>query len=815
MTITIQQLVDDTSPETTVLVFGAGASIPSDAPPVNSLVDRISKEFQIENEGLTLAEIAGLAERKKNRVELIKCLRSAFKGVRAKGSILNLPLYNWRSIFTTNYDEIVEDAYERKSKPLNVYTSNFDFTIHENLVATKYFKLHGTIGKDAADGHSSRMILTDHDYDLTQDYREALYSRFQSDLMDGGNVIIIGQSLADPDLRDVIQKAVAAQQKSFSGGRISLLLYTKDENRASLFEARGLRIAFGGLDDFFLALAKKHAGTVSVHTDTGDLLDYFPRLRPVTVNVSEEVNPTKSDLSAIFSGWPARYSDITSNFTFDRTIASEISQLLQTPEKICALILGASGVGKTTAARQAVLRLRLANFSAWEHKVEHPLIKEDWVEVATRLHRNSSKGVLFIDDAHLHLLAINELIDALSSSKNDSLKLILVSTRNNWNPRVKSPNIYLKGVEKLLSQLNQSEIERLLILVDTVPQIRVLVETGFGGFSRYEQRRRLQDRCEADMFVCLKNIFASEKFDDIILREFTGLEANQQDIYKLVAAMEHAGIHVHRQLVMRLTSISAAQISAILESLADIINEYVINAKEGIYGWRVRHSVIATIVSKYKFGDIDKVISLFEQVIDQISPTYDIEIRTIRELCNVETGIIVIPDKTVQNRLLRRMMSIAPAERVPRHRLIRNLIDQGEFEKAESEIRIFEKDFRRDGPIMRYRILLMIARALHTKGLMLDDRIVILEKARELAVQAVEQFAQNKTVLGAYCELGVETYKLSGKIDVYDAAMDKLKKAELRLADPDITKMVVRFQRRLTAQAQSESAFFTPEVADD
>ncbi|MFJ9452207.1 SIR2 family protein [Herbaspirillum sp. NPDC101397] len=801
MAISIQQLIEEIVPERTVLVFGAGASVDSDAPSAAQLIELIGSEFGIRGESLTLAEVSGLAERKRSRVDLISCLRKAFKGVRAKGAILNLPLYNWKSIFTTNYDEVVEDAYKRKLKPLTVFSSNFDFTVHADPAAVKYLKLHGTIGKDIADGHVSRMIITDLDYDLTQDYREALYIRFSADLTDGSHIVIIGQSLADPDLREVIQKALAIHQKSMSGGRITLLLYTRDESRASLFEARGIRVVFGGVDDFFLALAKRNSSTVMAFEDTGDFLEHTPRLRPVTINVADEVDADKANLSAIFNGWPARYGDITRNFTFDRTVAAEIAEYLRSSDNLCALLLGASGVGKTTAARQAVIRLRNAQYLAWEHKSDHALIVDDWVSVATRLKNASKVGVLFIDDAHAHLMSVNDLVDALVGANIFSLKIILVSTRSHWNPRVKTPNIYLKGVERHLSQLSGAEIDRLLTLVETVPQVRSLVESGFGGFSRYEQRRRLLDRCEADMFVCLKNIFASEKFDDIILREFAGLDPDQQEIYKLVAAMEHAGIRVHRQLVMRLASISAHQVASSLQSLTDIIHEYGVNEKEGIYGWRVRHAVIASIVSRYKFSDVEKITELFTKVINQISPTYDIEIRTIRELCNIESGLAVIPDKHIQNTLLRRMMSIAPAERVPRHRLIRNLIEQGDFDQAESEIRIFEKDFRRDGPIVRYRILLMIARAIETPGLMREDREAILQQACDLAVVAVEQFESNKTVLSAYCELGVETYKLTGNAAVYDAAIEKLKKAEGRLADPEITKMVARFQRRITSQS--------------
>lgn len=798
MPISLQELVDEISPERTILIFGAGASIPSDAPSVKQLVDKIATVFNIESDGLTLSEIAGLAERKRNRRDLIQLVREEFKGVRPKGSILNLPLYSWKSIFSTNYDELVESSYLRAHKPITVFSSNFDFTVHSEPNSTKLFKIHGTLNKDVADGDSSRMILTDLDYDLTQEYREALYARLTADMTSGTQVIIIGQSLADPDLRELVQKAISINQKAMSGGRIALLLYNSDLNRASLLESRGLKVAFGGLDDFFLRLAKKSPDQTFTNLETGDFLDLSPGLRPVTISVETELNIDRADVSAIFNGWPARYADIARGFTFDRNVAIELADTLRQDAALCAVLLGASGVGKTSAARQSLLRLRGSGFVAWEHRGDHPLNPGHWQKVAERMAAKNAFGVLFIDEAHSHLRDVNDLVDRLAASGSKHLKLLLVSTRNHWGPRVKTPNIYAFGKEISLSQLNGQEIDRLLTLVETVPAMRVLVEAGFGGFSRHEQRRRLIDRCEADMFVCLKNIFATEKFDDIILREYAGLATTEQEIYRFVAAMEHAGIRVHRQLVIRLLGIQASNVSAALSSLAEIISEYDVNAKEGIYAWRVRHPVIAAIIAKYKFSDILQVIDLFEKVIAQISPTYDIEIRTIRELCNIESGLSVIPDKNIQNRLLRQMMSIAPGERVPRHRLIRNLIDLGEFEKAESEIRIFEKDFQRDGPVVRYRILLMIARATLTPALLHEDRIVILEQAREFAAAASEKYETNKTVLGAYCELGVETFKLTGSHSVYDEAMNRIKKAEARLGDPDITKMILRYQRRIT-----------------
>lgn len=89
------------------------------------------------------------------------------------------------------------------------------------------------------------------------------------------------------------------------------------------------------------------------------------------------------------------------------------------------------------------------------------------------------------------------------------------------------------------------------------------------------------------MFVCLKNIFASESFDDIILREFAGLDGGPQDIYKHVAAMETLGVRVHRQLAIRMLKIEPSRIASILESLDDIVEEYPIEKRHGEDALRV------------------------------------------------------------------------------------------------------------------------------------------------------------------------------------------------------------------------------------
>ncbi|MGJ4890267.1 SIR2 family protein [Bradyrhizobium sp. HKCCYLRH3099] len=798
MPIALKELVGRIRPRNTVLFFGSGSSIPSGACSAKDLATKLGEPIGLDAAQYSLSELAALYEGKRDRKALINVIRANLGRLRPTGGLVNLPNYPWKSLFTTNYDQLIEEVYKKASEDLNVYSSNFDFTMHDQSASTKLFKLHGTVEKDISDGYVGRLIITDTDYDHTQDYRQRLYDRLRSDVA-GAHLIIIGHSLSDPNIKDEVARAVDLNSEVDGSGRITLLLYTRDETRAVLYEKRGIEVCFCGIDDFFAELLRQQAPSVRM-ISSEDPLDQIPGLHPVTVDVRHSVDLGLSNFANMFAGWPATYAEIEQNLTFQRSLSDELETYLDGSGVLAAVIVGASGVGKTTAARQLQLRFLSKDNLCWEHRQDQPLSVDLWGKMMELLRQRKQQGFLFIDNAHMYLHELNELIDHAVATDNAHLKLVLASNRNHWYPRVKTPNLYKYSREWVLSKLTLEEVERLLQLVDSNEIIRKLVEPQFSGFSRHERRRRLVERCEKDFFVCLRNIFASESLDDIVLREFADLGPIDQDIYRYVAAMESAGIRVHRQLVVRLLGLPISSIPAVLQNLLDVVHEDDVDVIDGIFIWRTRHPVIASIITKYKFSDKRKTIDLFDKVIDGINPTYDIEVRTIRELCNIETGLPSIAEKSEQNRLLRKMMSIAPGERVPRHRLIRNLIEQGEFEKAETEIRIFNKDFGPDGPVHRYKVTLMVARAVRTQGIMDEDRITILEQARELAVAGCDRYPNNKNMLSAYADLGIEYYRRTGRYEFYDDAIKKLKLAEDRIGDPDISKIILRFERRLAGK---------------
>lgn len=802
MPIDIARLAAALTPTNTVLLFGAGSSVPSGAPQVRDLQVHFEHIFDISADEYTIAEQTSIIENTtRDRPRLISALREKFAGLKPTGALLNLPLYDWKSIYTTNYDELIEESYRRKGRPLYAYSSNFDFRPRSEPDAVQLFKLHGTIGEDVSDGKNSRIILTESDYDLTEEYRQQLFDRFKAD-MAGSHLVIVGHSLVDPDIRAVIDRAARINRTSGGGGRITLFVYTPDPGRALLFENRGIEVCFGGLDDLFAGLASRIAPHATTLT-TGDPLDHQPALRPASTDVTHAVRNMRANVAGMFNGWPATYGDIQAGLTFRRNLCDALAQQLSATERPIAIVLGPSGVGKTTAARQALTELVRRGFLCWEHKTDQLLLSQNWRHIGKILEDEGKDGCLLIDDAHIDLGEVNDLVDGLNTDGTTRLRLILVSSKNHWRPRVKTPALHKRANEHFINKVSGRELDSLLNLLDSNSSIQKLVDGQFSGFSRPERRRRLSERCEADMFVCLKNIFATEKLDDIILRDYGTLDVSSQEVYRVVAAMEYAGVRVHRQLIIRLLGISAMSIEGLLERLTDIIHEQTLNEREGIYAWYGRHKIIMGIIAEHKYYKDSSKYELFDRVVENIQPTYDLELRTIRELCNVETGLSTLVDRNQQNVLLRKMISVAPRERVPRHRLIRNLIALQKYDEADTEIRIFERDFRLDGPAARYKIDAATNRALYAPGLLQEDRIVLLDKAKVLATSILDRHRNNKAVIASYCELGISTAKLTGDAAPFTHGITLLKAAEEQTSDPDISRLIAQLERRMDRVRQN------------
>jgi hypothetical protein len=357
------------------------------------------------------------------------------------------------------------------------------------------------------------------------------------------------------------------------------------------------------------------------------------------------------------------------------------------------------------------------------------------------------------------------------------------------------PALFRHGYTARLSVLTSDDISALVRLAAEQPAIRALVDPSFGALAPQEQVRRLRERARADMYVCLKNIFAGAGLDDILLQEYAELSDGEQDVYRFVAALEAAGGRVHRQLVLRLLGISGDMIFSLLQSLEGIVDEYEIDAGQGLYGWATRHELIAAAIAKYKYSDQEQLLDLLEKTISSLNPGVRIELLGLREMCHTEFGIASITDDKQQIGLYEKIIDIVPGERGPRYSLIRKHLGMRNADAAEQTIRSAEDTVGSDRPIARFKVRLAILRAETTLGILPEDRVAILRNAEPIAVKAIKRYKDDKFSYVAYAELGYAAARINGQLGMLDKAIAEMSAACDRILDPAMASDLERYEK--------------------
>ena len=239
--------------------------------------------------------------------------------------------------------------------------------------------------------------------------------------------------------------------------------------------------------------------------------------------------------------------------------------------------------------------------------------------------------------------------------------------------------------------------------------------------------------------------------------------------------------------------IRADEVRALLASLPGIVDEFEINPRDGIYGWGTRHIVIARKVTEYKFSSQDELYGLFVRIIENINPAVQTELQSLRDLCDTEFGIGRLGDADSRKRLYRKLIDIAPGERIPWHRLIRELLDQNALEEAEYLIRDALEAVGADAPLDRYRVRLLLARAEHTLGIAASDRIALLRKAYEVAQQNVDRHKMDRHSYRTLCEVAVKLVEKGEAHQLLDEAIDRMRKGAELILDPEVDRELRRF----------------------
>jgi hypothetical protein len=186
---------------------GAGLSIPLGLPSWSSLLNIIAEQldydpevFKLNGNNFQLAEyfVATKGSIGPLRSEMDRLFNpddDEIAASRAHSALveMQLPL-----IYTTNYDRIIERAFELRRKQCHTI-ANIDDIATAPSEGTQVVKFHGTFSDDAS------LVLTESNYFDRLEFESAIDIKLRADIL-GKSLLFIGYSLSDINIRYMLYK---------------------------------------------------------------------------------------------------------------------------------------------------------------------------------------------------------------------------------------------------------------------------------------------------------------------------------------------------------------------------------------------------------------------------------------------------------------------------------------------------------------------------------------------------------------------------------------------------------------------------------
>ncbi len=580
-------------------VTSGGKRLPTGKELAHELCDRFSIE---RNDDLIL--VSSVVEMQTDRDSLESYLATRFRDAEPDDDLKWLLSLQWRSVYTTNYDESIKRAYEQirdiKKKPVFFTLSREVKDYHRNVEMPVIY-LHGILYGERL----TNIVITKNDYHLFKSQREMLFDLLKMDST-VSTVLYVGYSNSDPNwetlLRDLKDQYHPAElPRAF---RVSPSTNTLEE---MLLKSDGIETIPQNLTDFVSSLKSQLSDSISdfdleklkaeippdFHSLANENIAPFLRLFTSWVYVNQAPFEEKRNLDNFLKGDKPSWSLIGTGDYFERDLEEDlynecldyITSPMGRPSVLT--VLAPAGYGMTSLLMALSVRLIKENAAPIFYLKEVGNFLDGDIEFA--LSATNGTAVFIVDNAARFKTRIANILHKFRENKRQVL-FVLGSRKNEWNQFLAtSPG----GKEFEIEILSDREIGLLLGFLKKHSSLGVL-----NDLSPELQRAAVKNNLGQELLVTMRETTEGRSFDAILEDEYRGIsDACAQEIYLSVCCFYQNGNILRTSLLAQLLNLKETELHPILNQYLDgVIVDEDINVSRGIYGVRPRHKKIAQIV---------------------------------------------------------------------------------------------------------------------------------------------------------------------------------------------------------------------------
>jgi translation initiation factor 2 beta subunit (eIF-2beta)/eIF-5 len=192
-----------------VCLLGAGYSIAATdqnglaVPSTSDLISEIKKKLGIApSEYASLSDVADYCEESIEREQALRTLLiSRLTLCKPDPDQEEVVLQPWRSIFTTNFDDIVERSLP--TSRCQVITPSADPGV-QNSNKTPLYYMHGRALDLLETDHDPRLVISERNYLQLHEDNRALYARLKNELFCAKLIVIVGYSMRDLEVARIL-----------------------------------------------------------------------------------------------------------------------------------------------------------------------------------------------------------------------------------------------------------------------------------------------------------------------------------------------------------------------------------------------------------------------------------------------------------------------------------------------------------------------------------------------------------------------------------------------------------------------------------